>query len=109
MEERTKKHTIFWLLLDSTKSGKLEAWLSILKSSLPDTKFARIINSLKERKGENEFNSFLPEVEVLAYYASEKDKEIKVDYQPNIPGKPKVGDIKLSFDGNEVYLEVMIL
>ena len=105
-EERTTKHTIFWLLLDGAKSGKLEAWLSILKSSLPDTKFTRIINSLKERKDENEFNSILPEVEVLAYYASQKDKGVEVEYQPNIPGKPKVGDIKLSFDGNEVYLEI---
>jgi hypothetical protein len=106
IEERVKKHELFWLLWYSYKSTKLESWLTILKASLPDPKFTKIINSLKEKAGENEFNSFLPEIEVLAYYASKKDSGVRVEYEPNIPEKDKVGDIKLSFGGNEVYLEI---
>ena len=106
IEERVKKHELFWLLWYNAKSIKLESWLTILKASLPDTKFTRIINSLKEKSEENEFNSLLPEIEVLAYYATKKDKGVSVEYEPNIPKKNNVGDIKLSFGGNEVYLEI---
>ena len=106
IEERSKKHSIFWLLWYSDRSSKLESWLTVLKDSLPDTKFKKIINSLKEKGGEKEFGSFIPEIEVLAYYANKKDKGVSVEYEPNIPNKKNVGDIKLSFGGNEVYLEV---
>jgi hypothetical protein len=75
-------------------------------ASLPDTKFKKIINSLKEKAGENEFGSFIPEIEVLAFYASKKDDGVSVEYEPNIPNKNNVGDIKLSFGGKEMYLEV---
>jgi hypothetical protein len=106
VEERTKKHSLFWLLWYADRSSKLESWLAVLKTSLPDTKFRKIITSLKEKNGENEFGSFIPEIEVLAYYASKKDNGVSVEYEPNIPNKNNVGDIKLSFGGKEVYLEV---
>ncbi len=106
IEERTKKHSLFWLLWYSDRASKLESWLTMLKASLPDTKFKKIVNSLKEKAGENEFGSFIPEIEVLAYYASKKDDGVSVEYEPSIPNKNNVGDIKLSFGGNEVYLEV---
>lgn len=106
MEERTTKHSIFWLLYYDDRSKKLEEWLTILKDLLPYTKFTKIVNSLKERRGENEFKSFLPEIEVLAYYGTKKDSGVSVEYEPNIPEKDKVGDIKLSFGSNEVYLEI---
>lgn len=106
IEERTKKHSLFWLLWYSDRTSKLESWLTVLKASLPDTKFKKIVNSLKEKAGEYEFGSFIPEIEVLAYYASKKDDGVSVEYEPSIPNKDNVGDIKLSFGGNDVYLEV---
>ena len=104
MEERTTKHSIFWLLYYDDRSKKLEKWLTILKDLLPQGKFTKIVNSLKEKRGENEFKSFLPEIEVLAYYGTKKDSGVRVEYEPNIPEKGNVGDIKLSLGNNEVQL-----
>jgi hypothetical protein len=106
IEERAKKHSLFWLLWYSDRASKLESWLTVLKASLPITKFKKIVNSLREKAGEYEFGSFIPEIEVLAYYASKKDDGVSVENEPSIPNKNNVGDIKLSFGGNDVYLEV---
>jgi hypothetical protein len=105
-EERTKKHTIFWLLLDDTKRQKMANWLSVLKSSLPEPKFNKIINSLREKRSEKEFYSFIPEVEVLAYYGNKGNEGIEVEYEPNIPGKTNIGDIKLTLNSTQIFLEI---
>jgi hypothetical protein len=105
-EERKTKHSIFWLLYYDDRSKKLEEWLTILKNLLPDAKFSKIVNSLKEKRGEIDFKSLLPEIEVLAYYGTKKDSGVRVEYEPDIPKKENVGDIKLSIGSNEVYFEI---
>ena len=103
MEQRIKKHYLFWLFLESWKIQKVEQWLKDLRLSLPQSKYRKIINSLKAKWSEKDFNSLISELEVLAYYAS---KGLKVEYEPNIPKKRKVGDIKLNLLSTEVFIEV---
>ena len=105
-EERYKKHTMFWIFLDESKSKKMEDWLSTLKASLPETKFSKVVNSLKEKRGENEFYSFVPEIEALSYYEKQESENFKVEYEPDIPGKTKVGDIKLTIDSTPIFVEI---
>jgi len=105
-EERVKKHAMFWIFLDESKCKKMEEWLSTLKAKLPETKFIKIVNSLKEKRGGNEFYSFVPEIEVLSYYKKQENDTFNVEYEPAIPGKTKVGDIKLAFDKTEVFIEI---
>ena len=87
-EERTKRHPMFWIFLDQSKSKKMEDWLSTLKTRLPRTKFTKIVNSLKGKRGENEFYSYIPEIEVLSYYKKQENGNFKVEYEPPIPAKP---------------------
>jgi hypothetical protein len=105
-QERANKHAIFWILLDDTKRQKMANWLSTLKPILPEPKFNKIINSLKEKKNEKEFYSFIPEVEVLAYYANKANEGIAIEYEPKIPGKNNVGDIKLTKGTMQIFLEI---
>ncbi|MCW4046401.1 MAG: hypothetical protein NWE99_02410, partial [Candidatus Bathyarchaeota archaeon] len=105
-EERAKKHVMFWMFLDEVKFKKLEEWLLTLRRTLPDTKFVKIVNMLKEKRGENEFYSFIPEIEVLSFYKQKENDTFKVEFEPAIPGKTKVGDVKLAFDTVQVFLEV---
>ena len=105
-EERSKKHMMFWVVLEEIKYQKMEDWLSTLKRTLPETKFVKIVNTLKEKRGKNKFYSFIPEIEVLAYYLKQENDNFKVEFEPKIPGKTKVGDIKLMFDSNQIFLEI---
>jgi len=95
--ERTKIHTLFWLLWDKDKSQKLDSWLRTLKTTLPNTKFQGLINKIKKSSGEIEFFSLLSEIEVVSYYSS---KGHVLEYEP-----PK-GDLKLSLNGSEVFIEI---
>lgn len=103
VEERTIKHSLFWLFLDAAKIQKMENWLTIARSCIPDSKFNKIINSIKERRSEKDFFSLVSELEVLAYYGS---NGIAVEYEPNIPEKENIGDIKLTVDSTEIYIEI---
>jgi hypothetical protein len=103
VEERLKKHPLFWLLLEPAKIQKLEKWLIIIKACIPDSKFKKIINSIRESRAEKEFYSLIPELEVLAYYGS---KGIKIEYEPDIPEKKNVGDVKLTIGSTEVFIEI---
>ncbi len=103
VENRLAKHSLFWLFLEPPKFQKMENWLKIVKSCIPKSKFLKIINSLKERRDEKDFYSLLAEIEVLAFYGS---KGIKVEYEPNIPKKKNIGDIKLIINSFEVFVEV---
>lgn len=97
---RKEKHVLFWLLLDLAKSQKLENWLKTLKSSLISTKFQGIVNSLKRKSRRIEFYSLLSEIEVLAYYMEKRDRYLDIEYEP------RHGDIKITIDGCEVFLEI---
>jgi uncharacterized protein YfcZ (UPF0381/DUF406 family) len=105
-EERLNKHSLFWIILNTNKCRMLEDWLSILNSSLISTKFTKIINNLKNKREDIEFYSLLSEIEVLAYYKKQENDTFKVEYEPAIPNKTEVGDIKLIIDNKEVYLEI---
>jgi hypothetical protein len=105
-EERSKKHAMFWIFLDESRYKQMEDWLRTLKTRLPSTKFIKIVNLLKEKKGENEFYSFIPEIEVLSYYKKQENENFRVEFEPNIPSKTKVGDIKLFFNSTEIFLEI---
>ncbi len=102
-EERIKKHTLFWLFLDATKIQKMENWLIVTKACVTGTKFNKIVNSLKAKRDEKDCYSLLAELEVLAYYGS---KGIKVEYEPDIPEKKNVGDLKLTIGSVEVFVEI---
>ena len=105
-EERSEKHVMFWMFLDESKCKKMEDWLSTLKTTLSGAKFLKVVNSLKEKKRENEFYSFVTEIEVLSYYKKQENDSFEVEFEPHIPSKTKVGDIKLSFDSTQVFLEI---
>jgi hypothetical protein len=105
-EERSEKHVMFWMFLDESKCKKMEDWLSTLKTTLSGAKFLKVVNSLKEKKREKEFYSFVPEIEVLSYYKKQENDSFKVEFEPDIPGKTKVGDVKLYFDSTQVFLEI---
>lgn len=98
--ERKNAHALFWLLLDLMESQKLDAWLTILKFSLYFTKFQGIINTLKRMGGNVAFYSFLSEIEVLSHYMSKRDENFDVEYEPCR------GDIKITLNGSEVFLEI---
>jgi hypothetical protein len=93
-------------LLDENKSGKLEDWLRILKSTLRDSKSFKVVNSLIKKREKIGFYSYLSEIEVLAYYKSQENKRFLVEFEPHVPGKPKVGDIKLNFNSKDVFIEI---
>lgn len=95
--EKTKIHKLFWLLLDEDKSQNLDNWLTTLKTILPDSKFKGLINKIKKSSGEIEFFSLLSEIEVVSYYSS---KGHVLEYEP-----PK-GDLKLSLNGSEIFIEI---
>jgi len=97
---------MFLIFLDQSKSKKMEDWLSTLKTRLPRTKFTKIVNSLKGKRGENEFYSYIPEIEVLSYSKKQENGNFKVEYEPPIPGKTRIGDIKLTIGSIPVFLEV---
>jgi hypothetical protein len=105
-EERLKKHAMFWMFLDESRCRKMEDWLLTLKTTLHDAKFTKIVNLMKEKKQEIEFYSFVAEIEVLSYYKKNEKNNYKVEFEPNIPGTTKVGDIKISYDSTEVFLEI---
>jgi len=105
-EERTKRHPKFWIFLDQSKSKMIEDWLSTLKTRLPRTKFTKNVNSLKGKRGENEFYSYIPEIEVFSYYKKQENGNFKVEFEPPIPGKTRIGDVKLTIGSIPVFLEV---
>ena len=98
--ERKKVHVLFWLLLNPMKSQKLNYWLQILKSSLSSTNFQGLINDLKKKSANLEFYSLLSEIEVLPFYMAKRNNFHSVEYEPTH------GDIKITVDGYEVFLEV---
>ena len=98
--ERKKVHVLFWLLLNPMKSQKLNYWLQILKSSLSSTNFQGLINDLKKKSANLEFYSLLSEIEVLSFYMAKRNNFHSVEYEPTH------GDIKITVDGYEVFLEV---
>jgi hypothetical protein len=103
IEKRATKHYLFWLFVENWKVLKIERWLTDLRIYLPQPKFRKIINYLKAKNNKTDFNSLISELEVLAYYSN---KGLKVEYEPNIPEKRKIGDIKLTFGSIEVFIEV---
>ena len=105
-QKRFQKHALFWLLLDENKSKKLEDWLRILKSTLLNSKFFKVINSFMKKRGKIAFYSYLSEIEVLAYYKNQENNGFLVEFEPHVPGKPKVGDIKLNFNSKDVFIEI---
>lgn len=102
-EKRETKHFLFWIFLEDWKIQKMEKWLKDLKTCIPESKYKKIINRLKEKRTEKDFKSLISEIEVLSYYSN---LGIKVDYEPRIPDKSNVGDIKLTINSNEIFLEV---
>jgi hypothetical protein len=105
-EERLKKHALFWLILDENKCKIIDSWLQILKPSLPQSKFVGVVNDLKRKREEIEFYSYLSEIEVLAFYKKSESANFSVEFEPRVPGTTKWGDIKLTIDGREIFLEV---
>jgi hypothetical protein len=103
VEERLKKHSLFWLFLEAAKIQKMEKWLTEIKACVPQSKFNKIINSIKGSRLDKDFFSLIPELEVLAYYGS---KGIKIEYEPNIPEKRNIGDIKLTINSVEIFVEI---
>lgn len=104
IEERDKKHPIFWILIDSDACSKLSNNLSIFNSHC--NKFPRIINKLKNDEDRFNFNSLITELEVLAHYYV-KFGANNVDYEPHIKEKNKYIEAKLIIDGKDYYLEIL--
>jgi ribosomal protein L30E len=105
-EERSKKHAMFWMVLDEKRCKKMEDWLLTLKTKLQDAKFTKVVNLIKEKKQEIEFYSFVAEIEVLSYYKRNENDNYKVEFEPHIPKTTKVGDIEITFDSTQVFLEI---
>ena len=96
-KERTEIHKLFWLLLDENKSQILGNWFATLNRKLPRAKFKGLINKIKRSGWEIGFFSLLSEIEVVSHYLS---KGYVVEYEP-----PR-GDVKLSLNGSEVFIEI---
>jgi len=97
---------MFLIFLYQSRSKMMEDWLSTLKTRLPRTKLTKIVNSLKGKRGENEFYSYIPEIEVFSYYKKQENGNFKVEFEPPILGKTRIGDIKLTIGSIPVFLEV---
>jgi hypothetical protein len=96
-KERAKAHSLFWLLLDNDKSTRFQGWLEVLSRTLLSTKFSGVINRLRNSQGRIELCSLLSEIEVVSFYAAKGET---LEYEP-----PK-GDLKLVFNGSEVFIEI---
>lgn len=94
---RFEVHYVFWLLVNLERSQKLENWLRTLKASLISTKFQGLVNDLKKKANRAEFYSLLSEIEVLSYYSKEG---FEVEYEP------PHGDIKMTIDNHEIFIEI---
>jgi hypothetical protein len=96
LKERPKAHPLFWMLLDEVKSNKLQSWLEALSSTLPETKFSGLLNKLRKSCEGIDFYSLLSEIEVVSFYARTQE----IEYEP------PCGDIRLSVNGYEVFVEI---
>ena len=96
VKERSKAHPLFWMLLDEVKSRKLKSWLEVLSKALSKTKFSGLLNKLRKSVEGIVFYSLLSEIEVVSFYARTQ----QIEYEP------PCGDLKLSFDGKEVFIEI---
>lgn len=110
-KRRMEMHNLFWILLDKNKCVRLEKWFNIIHESLSQQVLKKIVKKLKEKEGPVQIYSFLPEIEVLAYYALVK---LKYPYIKDITYEPKIShgrsDVKILFKSNdEVYMEVSTL
>ncbi len=104
IEERYKKHPIFWELIDSNACLKLSNNLTILNSCC--NKYQRIIRKLKSDKDKFNFLSLLTEIEVMVYYY-EKHGLKNLEYEPEINESNKKADARVIIDGKEYYFEIL--
>ena len=104
VEERYKKHPIFWILIDSSACSKLSNNLTISNSCC--SKIQRIVNKLKSDKDRFNFHSLLTEIDVIAHYYSRYNAG-NIEYEPEIQEKNKKVDAKLVINGDEYYLEIL--
>jgi hypothetical protein len=95
VKERPKAHPLFWMLFDEAKCDKLQAWLEVLSATLLETKFSGLLNKLRKSVEGVAFHSLLSEVEVVSFYA----RTHEIEYEP------PCGDLSLSVEGSEVFIE----
>ncbi len=106
IEGRLKKHQLFWILSDLSKTAKLSNNLSILKSKLAS--FQTIVNKLVNDKDRDNFYSAISEMEVLSYFYSSFPAN-SIEYEPPIQNKTGKPDLKLTVNSEEYYIEIFNL
>ncbi len=105
IEERHKKHPIFWVLLDQNRAQKLAQNLDTICGKTD--KINRIIRKLKSSTDEFNFHSLISEIEVLAYYYNKVTENYKVFYEPRVEKKNKKIDGRLTINGTDYNLEIL--
>lgn len=105
VDDRYKKHPIFWILIDKNRCQRLSRNLDILNKKCE--KFNRIVNKLKNDKNVFNFHSLISEIEVLAYYYNRVSDNYEVSYEPEIKEKNKKIDCKLVVNDTEYNLEIL--
>ena len=106
IEERLKKHSLFWILLDLQKTSKLSNNLGILR--LKFSSFSSLLNRLLDDIDKDNFYSVLTEIEILSYFYDKFSSE-NLEYEPSIEGKTGKPDLKLNLNGEEYYMEIFNL
>lgn len=104
--KRTYKiHFLFWILLDENHCKNLMSYFSILANKL--TNFKSLINKIKTNPDRYNFLAITTEIEVLAFYKSLENEQFKVEYEPKIENQTRKCDIRITFEGKPIFLEIL--
>lgn len=101
MDERNKKHPIFWLLTEEKASFKLYNQLDILKTKCKN------YDSIIKKLG-NEYESTMAEIEVISYFCENINSSL-IEYEPKFKNFDRKPDLKISYQKQNYFIEISLL
>ncbi len=105
-EERTKKHPLFWLLLNDFYSAeRLVKSLLILETKCD--KFSSILDRFRVEGDRLNFFSLLTEIDILAHYYNNTSDALVIEAYPRVEDKGTKADMKIIANGEEYYVEIL--